>query len=246
MLKRGVQAVLRTFGYQLNRVSSSQIPFCGLANFFPLIKRFGFDPKHILDIGANHGKWTREALHYFPNAHYTLVEPQAELRASVQDLFDRGVRVKWIHCGVSDHSGVLPLHVIGLDHSSTFRQEQSVKNGAIRSINVPMQTVNQIVAATGLPIPEMVKIDAEGFDLKVLAGASELLGRAEIFLAEAEVCEPEFENTMLALIQKMNDSGYRLIDITDMNRSPEFGVVWLCELVFLSKRSKLLDTANRY
>jgi len=43
-------------------------------------------------------------------------------------------------------------------------------------ITVPIITLNQIVASSGAGLPEMVKIDAEGFDLKVLAGASNLLG----------------------------------------------------------------------
>ena len=39
-------------------------------------------------------------------------------------------------------------------------------------------------ASSGAGLPEMVKIDAEGFDLKVLAGASDLLGKTDIFLVE--------------------------------------------------------------
>jgi hypothetical protein len=41
----------------------------------------------------------------------------------------------------------------------------------------------------------MVKIDAEGFDLKVLEGASDLLGRTDIFLVEVAICCAELENT---------------------------------------------------
>jgi methyltransferase FkbM-like protein len=92
----------------------------------------------------------------------------------------------------------------------------------------------------------MVKIDAEGLDLKVLSGASELFGKTEIFLVEASIGEPDFANTALAVIQKMSEAGYRVIDITDMNRSPSHGVLWLCEFVFLSIGSKLLDSAVRY
>ena len=92
----------------------------------------------------------------------------------------------------------------------------------------------------------MVKIDAEGLDLKVLAGASELIGKTEIFLMEASIGQADFANTALAVIEKMSDVGYRLIDITDMNRSPIHGVLWLCEFVFLRTGSKLLDSAVRY
>jgi FkbM family methyltransferase len=55
-------------------------------------------------------------------------------------------------------------------------------------ITVPIMTLNEVVAFSGAGLPEMVKIDAEGFDLKVLAGASDLLGKTDIFLVEAVVC----------------------------------------------------------
>lgn len=39
------------------------------------LKSFGFDPKNILDIGANKGKWSIEVRKkVFPNAKYTLIE----------------------------------------------------------------------------------------------------------------------------------------------------------------------------
>lgn len=245
MFKSAVQALLKTFGYRLTRATPG-IPNCGMANFFPLIKRFGFDPKHIVDVGANHGNWTREAVKHFPTAQYTLVEPQAALRAKVQDLFDAGFQVNWINAGVSDQPGVLPLYMPGPDNSSTFLQLPEAPGRSIPKVDVPVQTLNQIVAWSGRPVPDMVKIDAEGFDLKVLAGASELLGKTEIFLAEASVSEKNFPNTTLALLERMHDAGYRLIDITDMNRSPRFGLLWLVEFVFLREPSKLLDAATEY
>src|SRR5262249_20010845 len=48
----------------------------GLGHFFPLLRRMGFAPRHVVDVGANRGYWTRAAFKYFPNAVYTLVEPQ--------------------------------------------------------------------------------------------------------------------------------------------------------------------------
>ena len=89
--KRLIQSTLGKFGYRLARLNDSKNPVYGLDCLFPLLKRFGFDPKHVLDVGANRGNWTRTALKYFPHAAYTLVEPQGELKVYIQDLVDRGV-----------------------------------------------------------------------------------------------------------------------------------------------------------
>ena len=55
-------------------------------------------------------------------------------------------------------------------------------------------TLNEIVSSAGVPLPEIVKIDAEGFDLKVLAGASDLLGKTDVFFVEVTICCPGHEN----------------------------------------------------
>ena len=60
--------------------------------FFSMLQGRSFAPKHIMDVGANHGKWTRVALKYFPDAYYTLIEPQDHLRAHVADLLTRNSR----------------------------------------------------------------------------------------------------------------------------------------------------------
>jgi FkbM family methyltransferase len=46
-----------------------------------------------------------------------------------------------------------------------------------------MFTLNKLVASSDAGLPEMVKIDAEGFDLKVLAGASDLLAKTDAAMA---------------------------------------------------------------
>ena len=154
--------------------------------------------------------------------------------------------MRWINEGASDCSGVLTLNVDRRDHSSTFLEVPRTVDAAVRRVDVPVRTLNEIVASSSLPVPDMVKIDAEGFDLKVLAGASELFGKTEIFFVEVSLGQRDFENTALAVIQKMADAGYRFIDITYVDRSPKFGLLWLCEFAFLRNSSTLLDAANCY
>jgi FkbM family methyltransferase len=245
-MKHFLQSILGKFGLRLVRVNDSPRASEGLDPFFSLLQRLGFAPKHILDVGANRGNWTRTALKHFPNARYTLVEPQDHLKIHIQDLLDRGCKILWINAGVADKSGSMPMSIAPRDDSSTFvltdRHGQAI--GSERTM-IPVKTLNDIVAAGKAGIPEMVKIDAEGFDLKVLAGASALLGKTDIFLVEAVVCG-NYENSAAEVIHFMANAGYRLIDITDLNRSPRHGVLWLCELAFLRNGSRLLDAVKTY
>jgi hypothetical protein len=109
-----------------------------------------------------------------------------------------------------------------------------------------MITLNELVASSGAGLPE--KIDAEGFDLKVLKGASDLLGNTDIFLVEAVVWDAggTYGNSVSEVVRFMVEANYNLIDITDLNRSPKYGVLWLCELAFLRVGSPLWATAPSY
>jgi len=237
-----LRRLLRKFRWDLHRISDSE-PLSPLNRFLSSIQKLGFAPSHILDVGANHGDWTKTAIQYFPEARYTLVEPQDNLKVHVSDLISTG-RVEWINAGASDTDGILWFTLASRDHSSTFVNHGQSQEA--RRIQVPVKTLNGIVASSNYGLPDMVKIDAEGFDLKVLRGASSLLGRSEIIFVEVGLTAGEIENNAAAVMNFMNDAGYRLIDITDINLTPRTKLVWLCEFAFISKQSHLLDSVISY
>jgi FkbM family methyltransferase len=215
--------------------------------FFNLLKERGFKPKHILDIGANHGYWTRDALKYFPDAHYTLVEPQDELKTHVQDLLSNNAKIRWIGAGAGAEPGIMAFtHSYRDDSSSFVFTADDAKAAGYRQIDLPVTTLNEIVRTSDAPFPDMVKIDAEGLDLQVFTGASDLVGKTDIFLLEATICAPNFENTLANVIQIMGRAGYRVFDFTELNRSPGRGVLWACEVAFLRNGSDLLNGIVSY
>jgi FkbM family methyltransferase len=219
----------------------------GWGMFFTLVKRHGFAPRRVLDVGANRGNWTREALQHFPAAEFLLVEPQDGLQAHIADLLAAGAPIRWINAGASDRAGTLALTIAPRDDSSSFvLTPEQARAAGYPQVEVPVRTINEIVASTGGAIPEMVKIDAEGFDLKALAGASDLFGTTDIFFIEAAVCATGIPNTMAAVVAAMDAAGYKMIDITDINRSPKHGVLWLCELAFMRNGCPLLGKISSY
>jgi FkbM family methyltransferase len=248
--KRAIHSLFKTFGYRVVRIEEDAGvgPRASerLGPLLAALKRLGFSPLHIVDVGANHGFWTREAIAFFPDAHYTLVEPQDELKRDIQDLVARGSKIVWVNAAAGDRAGVLPFTIAKRDDSSTLSlSEEEAIDAGLRRVPVEVKTLNEIVRASGLRCPEMVKIDAEGFDLKVLAGASELFGQTEVFLVEAAVCS-EYENSAARVVHFMSGAGYRMLDVTSLNRSPRHNVLWLCELAFIKDGSRLLDGVKSY
>lgn len=200
-----------------------------------------------MDVGANHGRWTRAAMEYFPEADYLLVEPQAHLVASVRDLLAAGRSIRWFPVGVGGIAGRRMLTIAPDDVSSNFGMtaEQARTHGYSQA-DVDVVTIDALVRDSGGMVPEMVKIDVEGMELEVLGGARSLLGRTEVFFLEAAVCATGIANTLSAIVGRMESEGYQVFDITDLNRSPTHGVLWLCELVFLRNGSSISSQITGY
>ena len=207
-----------------------------LETFYTIIKETGFNAKHIVDVGANHGTWTREALIYFPNAYYTLVEPQKWLQPSFQDLLDANKKISYHAVGAGKESGSFKFTIVDRDDSCSFKySEEEAKEKGYKQVEIPVVTLNSLLKESNAPIPDIVKIDAEGLDLEVLAGATDLFGKTEVFMVEAGVVNKSVNNSLLEIVKFMDERGYNLFEITDLNRPFKPNVLWLTELAFVKK-----------
>lgn len=240
-IRKIVKPLLLTIGYRISRANTRLVIDENkknnlLSNFYNTLKAFNFNPKHIVDIGANHGTWTKEAMKYFPEAYYTLIEPQHWLKESFQDILDSNPRVQFYGVGAGEKEGSFQFTIVDRDDSCSFRysKEEAISAG-FEQIEVPVVTLNQLLLESELPNPDIIKIDAEGLDIAVLKGATAFFGKTEIFMVEAGVVNKSFDNSFLKLINFMDEKGYRLFEITDLNRPFEPKVLWLVELVFVKK-----------
>jgi FkbM family methyltransferase len=240
---RNVAARLRVLG-PLRRVRRRLAPVTTpMDRLFGILRELGFRPAHVVDIGANHGTWTRRALTHFPDAHCTVIEPQERLRESLSDVLATNPRVHFHAVGAGRETGRFLFTIADRDDSCTFDMTpEEASTLGYRQVETPVVTLNDLLGASGLPAPELIKIDAEGLDLDVLDGASNFLGRTEVFLVEASVVEPGFRNTVSNVLRYMDAAGYRLFDITELNRPVHPKVLWLVELVFILRNGKL-DTS---
>jgi len=209
-----------------------------ISNFFNILKQNNFKPKHIVDVGANRGYWTKEVMKIFPNAYYTLFEPQRDLQKYMSDFL--GGKIECNAVGVGSSSGTFKFTIVDRDDSCNFRmsEEEANKKG-MKQVDIDIVTLNSFFAKTNKPIPDLIKIDAEGLDLDVLKGATNFLGKTEVILIEASVAYDAFSNDIKTVINTMDAYGYKLFDITDLNRPFSNKVLWLVELAFVLKNGTL-------
>lgn len=209
------------------------------SNFFESLVSLKFNPLHIVDIGAHKGAWTKSAMQYFPDSFYTLFEPQAELLASSSLTNMKNVTIN--NVGVGASSGVSPFTLSSRKDSSSFMfsHDDSV---ALDRVQAPIEVItldDYFLNEEQSKLPSIVKIDAEGWDENVVHGSSMLLPLVPFVLVECSVLNPHFSNTVIRMMQLMQEKGFKMFDITDLNRSPKSKLLWNIEMAFYNP--KVLD-----
>lgn len=208
---------------------------------FKQLARKGFSPAHILDVGAHKAEWSRDAHKIFAESAFTLIEPQIEMKPYL-DQFCSEANARWILAGAGAAKGELLFTIAPRSDSSsfTYSEADAVEQGLEQRV-VPVVTLDAICEESALPVPEIVKIDAEGFDLKVMVGAQKLLGAAELFFVEVPLFDFWPDQSFQTITAFMRAHDYEPYDVTDLNRRPGDGTLAMMELAFAKKAGVLRD-----
>ncbi|WP_374431425.1 FkbM family methyltransferase [Tabrizicola sp.] len=134
---------------------------------------------HVLDLGANIGFHTLGlARRVGPQGQVTSVEPQ---RYCFQLLCANVTlnQLPWVHClraAVGDADGTCQVPVADPSHRQNVGATQvSLEPGAGPSDTVPLVTVDSL----GLARCDLIKVDTEGFEDRVVEGGLDTLSRLE-------------------------------------------------------------------
>jgi FkbM family methyltransferase len=238
--------LLKRLSYKITHLS--KFPKGNLVGTFRNLAARGFHPNHIVDIGANRGKWSRDAWSVFPEAGYTLIEPQIEMKAKLDRFCAGKENCHWLQAGAGAKNGILNFTVCPDTVSSSFKfnTEQARKSG-YEQRQVPVFTLDHIVENHVGCIPDVVKVDAEGFEYNVLLGASKILGKTELIFLETHLLGAEDDPcSFVNLTREMSRLGYAPYDFTWFGRLPRHkGAIGLCEVAYALKDGFLRNTQNQ-
>lgn len=179
-----------------------------------VIKRREIDT--VVDVGANAGQFSTRLRASGFAGRITAFEPIPALARQLTERFasDRAFTVH--NCGLGEQDGELDLNVFaGSDFSSFLKTNDKSEQyfprhtGLKEIIKVPVKRLDTIAGIAGDANRLLLKLDTQGFDLKVFAGATGLLPRLEAVLIECSVI-PLYEGTpsFIESLKVFSDSGF--------------------------------------
>lgn len=184
-----------------------------------------FDAITVLDVGASVGNTVRRAVDEFPAARVYALEPEpdsfAELSARAAAL--PGVRA--FNLAASDRAGTAPFHVaagrqcssllrptaLGLEYYPDWQSPAGL-------VDVRTVAIDDWAPTVGLTRVDVLKIDAQGMELRALASAERLIAAGCVAIdCEAQMA-PEYEDAcdFLDVALWLRDRGFVLHQVHNM------------------------------
>ncbi|MEM9680546.1 MAG: FkbM family methyltransferase, partial [Bacteroidota bacterium] len=189
-MKQLIKQLLNTFGLDIIKLNTKGIGRMDL--LLGRLKDLGLTCNSIFDVGANKGHWSLMAKTYYPDSNFVLIEPLEELSADLKRFCDQNENSRYFMVGVGSKEDVLTLTIWDDLAGSSFlpKADQDLLNsGKQRPITI--KTIDGLIKEHNLSIPELIKLDIQGFELEALKGATSLFGKTEVFILEVSMFKPD-------------------------------------------------------
>ena len=205
------------------------------------LKSFGFDPKNILDIGANKGKWSIEVRKkVFPNAKYILIE--AIDYEELKKISAKNHNISFINLLLDD-----------VEHNVTWYEKRNTGDSIYKENTSYFKDCEEIVKKTttldkNFPSNyafDLIKIDCQGAELPILRGGKKLVQNASVIILEVPFMG-EYNigiSNFFEHIKYMDQIDYRVFDIVELHRVDD--ILIQIDLIFIKKGHHFEKSVNK-
>jgi FkbM family methyltransferase len=244
--KSVLHTVARKCGFDFHRATSrgAQNP---LDDFLRHAKRLGFNPKVILDVGGNRTEWSRTALAHFPHASCILIEPQHEMRLFLEQFCQEHPTSQYFLVAAGSKAATATITIWeDLAGSSLLPTPEDALKIVGKQRDTPVARIDDLLRQTQLSLPELVKLDIQGYELEALRGASSLFGTTDLFVIELSLFNFYPNQPVLhEVVAFMAERRYFVYDIVGQLRRPYDQALGQVDFVFAREGSPFLST-NRW
>ncbi len=229
-----IRRMLRRLGLDLHRAQPQVQDFLAF---------YGIDC--VVDVGANVGQFAASLREYGYRHHILSIEPAGSVFQQLQRNAARDAEWQCLQCGLAAQDGELTLRVSEESTFSSMREplkralDFDVRARTVHEEIVPVTTLDSIVETHCQKFNKLfLKLDVQGFESEVLAGATQSLRRFQGIQVELSIQKLYSEqSTMHEMIQRLDEQGFVLALCSPVNFQ-EDGAPRLLELdgVFLNTK----------
>lgn len=177
----------------------------------------------IFDVGANHGDFARAASACFPLGKVWLFEPLPALWPKLErQAARRADRWSVQPFALGANAGRLPLQVSAGDDSIGsfvgFGADYRSANPSVKvaeSIESRIETLDEFCLRENIDDIDLLKIDVEGFEFDVLAGARRMLAHTQALIVEVSLIRQAHDQSepLLRMLELLVGAGFHVVDL---------------------------------
>ena len=209
------------------------------------VKKTGFSPQAILDIGAYQGEWTKAAAVTFEQSQILMLEAQESMEPTLAAFhgYDASRFQYEIALLGAEGGQEREFHIVesewGTTGSSMFPELTDFPSRTTKRVT---RTIDAIIAERGFPGADLIKVDVQGAELEVLRGALEALKQAEFVCLELSTMEYNQGVPRAGeVIKFMVEHGFEIFDCFD-SRFDSAGNHVQMDMTFIKANSKFQPT----
>lgn len=195
------------------------------------LKSFGFEPQHILDIGANKGKWTLEVMKkVFNESQYTLIE--AINYTELEKLTTKYNNIIYKNLLLDEKENIVTWYEKRNTGDSFFKENTGYFDDCKE---IKRKTTTLDLSFSNNEFFDLVKIDCQGAEIPILKGGKNIIDKASViilevpFMGEYNIGAPNFYEH----INYMENIGYRVYDIVELHRVDN--ILIQIDIIFIKK-----------
>ncbi|MAY36255.1 MAG: hypothetical protein CMN84_09175 [Spongiibacteraceae bacterium] len=241
-ISRKVKAFSRRLGIEIGRYPPKPGPTELWEAWAGHLGRSGAD-KTIFDVGANRGQTISWFRPLFPQARIFAFEPLPQPFAELARLAEVDGNVIPQNLGLGDKAGKFPIYENSVDTTSSLLQNSSSIDlyapahmvQPKGNCTIEVRRLDEFCATAGITSIDVLKIDAQGYESRILDGCGDLLNPSNIRALYLELMfVPFYEDQCWGgeLIEKLRAHGYRLFGMTGVDYDQQFGWRW-CDAMFV-------------
>lgn len=154
------------------------------------LRNSGVSPASIVDVGANIGQFALAAAVIWPGASIVSFEPLPEAFATLSATARRHPAITPVQLALADSAGEADFHVTSQTQSSSLlplgrrHLETYTSIRETGTIRIPVSTLAAELPKHPGPAPRLLKLDVQGAESRVLAGAGPALREFKWILLE--------------------------------------------------------------